>query len=850
MTPPLYRMAITNAAGDYYYAEQDSDGNWTVNTTSTATYLQNLPKGWDNHKIGYRRNMEWMGVFRSLTSDLIFSDDGYGIMYDMYHNNGWIQSELYITIEKRIDTESTGGAMDFWRYETYYSSMVNFNDISFDHESVTVRVGVLDGELNDLIKANAGTQFNIPIWVWDGASWSTNAVFLEHQGIKLLWQADWESAATTTNPLVFGITNPVAGFNLGQTGTGANAGMHTLVAMTQKTIIQNNGATTFIGNDILNEFILTGNQQALQYPAGNNDTFDNFTSNSFTIKQLLRDNSGGVSIELGVSVAIEFEGNVVNIQDTLVRAGYTNLKVVLFEVDENDEVPIWTVGPSSGLIYIDITGGLIPGSIAPAVTSVTAPPFDNYLTPTQVTFNYNKVYVLSIIYDDFTNGINPALHTSTFNVTKLIMRVTSAYNSGASAPIDAPRFPASPVAGFRPETLWETLVPCLETNSTDAYGFPVVSPTPKYTGKADGLLDYTDYSVVANDVIVTSGNNLRLINGQPYITTSIRDFFQFCKVHFSMGMAIEANQLIIYPLNELFNSAVEILDLGTDVSKLKIYPFSDVAINNLKIGYDKISTNNDFGVDGFCTEQHYRTNVTREIRDLDAKCPYNAEMYAIEKARAQKNTQAIQSPSSDNQTFIIQVAPSPDGTFDVYDPSGTLVTGVDKYVPLVYPTAQSTDSTAASDPYVRGLYYPDTAINLPLSPSRSLWRFGKYLHTATHGQDGKNLQFQKQYQMLYDNSSVPLPGISTNLQDGYDEIQEIADVPVSQLPDKLFIPTILEVITTYPVNMHSIIDAGPYGYIKFNYRGKEYKGFIYEVQIDAIKAATTFKLLATPDMTF
>ena len=188
MTPPLYRIAIYDANGNYYYAEQSADGTWSVNITPTPTYLPHLPKGWDAHKIVYRRNMEWMGVFRSITTDFTFSHEGYAIVKDLY-NNGWIQMEAFIIIEKRVDTESSAGALDFWRYETYYESMINFNEPVFDEELGMVKVGVLDGELNDLLKGNAGTQFNVPIWEWNGATWDTDAVFMEHQGIKLLWQA-------------------------------------------------------------------------------------------------------------------------------------------------------------------------------------------------------------------------------------------------------------------------------------------------------------------------------------------------------------------------------------------------------------------------------------------------------------------------------------------------------------------------------------------------------------------------------------------------------------------------------------------------------------------------------------
>lgn len=856
MTPPLYRIFLTNETGDYYVATQNVDGSWAVTTDPTATPLQHLPKGWDDHKIAFKRNMEWMGVFGSLTSDLVFSHDGYGIFRDLYHNSGWIQTKVFITIEKRVDTESSAGALDFWRYETYYESMVNFNEIQFDEEGLTVRVGVLDGELNDLLRSTSGTQFNIPIWEYNGSGWNTNATFIQHQGIKLLWQADYESAASTSSPYDLTGLDILKPFNLGKfiPYSTVSDSRYTLPAMTQKSVIQNNGATTFIGNDILAPFIIVGSQQALRADLSDITFFDNATKGSYVLKSLMQDSSGdGVNITLYFEVTAKFTGNTFSTYDIIARTGGTNLKFGVFEIDANNNPSTYSLGGTTFTYFYDLGTALatdVPGGSTGTTTVSTA---SLIVTGGDVVVKKGYCYVFALLYDDFSGGGLPndfGNHYAFCKFDQLSLRVYSKYNSGTGSPVDAPKFPASTVAGFRPERLWRSLVPCLETNSTNAYGFPIVPVSPTYSGDATDLFYYNSLSVIANDVIITSGNNLRMINGQPYITTSIRDFFTFVKHTFGMGLYINGNQLKISPLESLFDISTLILDLGTDIAKLKVYPYSDIAMNNLKVGYDKISTNNDYGVDGFCTEQHYRTVVTREVRDYDAKTPYNAEMYAIEKARVQQNSQPIQSPSADNQTFVIQVANSPDGSFDVYDPSGNLITGVDKYIPLTYPTAQSTDSTAATDPYIRGLYYPDTAINVPLTPSRNAYRFGKYLHTALHGQDGTNLQFQKQYQMLYDNSSVPLPGISTNLQDGYDEIQEVADLPVSQLPDKLFIPTVIEITTKYPVNIYSLISSNPHGYIQGTWRGIVYKGFILEMQIDAKQAATTFKLLATPDMVF
>ena len=90
-----------------------------------------------------------------------------------------------------------------------------------------------------------------------------------------------------------------------------------------------------------------------------------------------------------------------------------------------------------------------------------------------------------------------------------------------------------------------------------------------------------------------------------------------------------------------------------------------------------------------------------------------------------------------------------------------------------------------------------------------------------------------------------LPGISTYL-DAARLINEVADIDLNSLDNKLFRPYIYGFKTQYPVNMYSLINSSPYGYVKFTGRdGIERKGFLYKVEQSAgNNAATDMELIA------
>lgn len=316
-----------------------------------------------------------------------------------------------------------------------------------------------------------------------------------------------------------------------------------------------------------------------------------------------------------------------------------------------------------------------------------------------------------------------------------------------------------------------------------------------------------------------------------------------------------------------------ILDLGYDVTDLVIEQSQQNLGSNLKLGYTKANTNTDFGVDPVATELYFNTPATNipGIMDFE-ESDVLVEQYAIEKLRAQTVSQPVgtsydpANPSTDNQIIALYCSPSPTISlpaagdlynFQPYNPNNDPVT-CDAYTPVVFPNAQSTDPSAASAPYIFGAYYPDTYINMPLSPGRALQRgTGQLLHSVLDEMDSESLTFRNTGVMQYNNQVVNLSGLESNLVVGSgagNVTTEFKDVPISSLPAQLFKPIILRVKSKYPVNMYQILNNNPNGYVRFfwnnddGYGAKEYKGFISKVtQSAATNAPTEFELWATPD---
>ena len=894
---PLFKMSIQDASGSYYYATLLNDGSYSINTSTEIKYLQSLPEGWENTSVTWSRDTYYMGIFRSMSSNgsYSFGLDGRAII-NYIRNIGGIQGFGTLTIWMFNAGATT------WEYQIFYQSQLDYKTYKDNIQTLLVDIATLDSKILRDLHAKGDTKFNVPVWkntsTTPTPTWELNDSFpIWHQGIKLLYSANWTSAAHvntdgfgTDDPVKYYVTdgNQLGGFNHGAVGDG----YHIIPCMNQYNIVQNNGTTTFIGNDILQPFLIQGNQIPGAANIGSESNFNDvnhsqpYTRNNFVIKHLLPIGNGEFQMNASVKGTFKTHFGLPLDEGYLYASNIypdnvTFISFVLFEIDQFN-MPV--TDPASGrYLYQEILKIPLVHSLGAPTANEMSPTglsdgyFDNTNTPSAITLRYGKVYIMGIIYDiegTYTDPGIPGSNYLSFALGSLTLNMASLYDMGASGvPIPAPSFPPSITAAFRPATLLEKLVPYLATTQTDDYGFPISVPTD-YAGVSTYLSD--PFAEPIGDMIpyqigFTSGYCIHNLEGQSFVTVSLNQLYNFFNKVGGCGAYILGSTFFIEKLSTIFDSSTMILDLGYDVAEFTIEQVVENMGANLKLGYVKADTNSDFGVDSFNTELYFNTPLTNLPNVMDyEEAEVVVDQYAIEKIRAQRVTQPIgqsynpANPSGDNTLIALYCYSDPYGVKRMVDPSNREVAlmsyTLDQYNgdPRLHGgiTPQTTDPSASLAPYIQGLYYPETATNLQISPCRALNRdVGAMLHSVLDTMDAEYLTFRNTAVMQYNNVPIGLTGISSNLQIGMSlsPIKEFSDKPIGNLPPQLFKPILLKVKSKYPVNLYQILNTNPNGYVRFfwkdkNFNSKEYKFFITKaVQSAGTGMATDFTGWALPD---
>ena len=813
------KISIQDKAGLYYYATKQADNSYVVASQVGLRHIKHLPKDWIEIPAIFDRNMTYMGVFRASSKTLMFSDDGRAILLDFMYGSGGVNAYATVTIYKYNEAD--------FDYDVFFSTQVDFSQLNDDKQTGFLQAPLLQSGVNELIKSKSASNFNIPFWVKSGSVWVPNdATFVQHDGIKLLYNATLISGATPAVPKGF----VIGGWDRGNHG--ALQGVHELPGMNQYTIVQNNGTTTYIGNDILNPILIQGTQRETNFEVNFTNSSRPYTSGNYCLKDLI------ISPDMQISMTGQFSSNI-----TFGPGADYTLSFVIFEIDKTDEPPIIS---GEYQIFATVYSLLLPGP-----TGSYTPPLDPFTTtPVPVTLSPDKVYVFGIIYDGVPAGVNSG-DLCAFNMSDLTVTFESQYNSGTAAPVNAPQFPESTIVAFNQYTMFEKLVQSMDSITTDPYGFPVI--VGDYTAVSDYLTTAQDpadnYGLEAPLLMYTSENAVRAIKGIPYLTISLADYFTNCLRMDGLGLGVSGNTIRIEKLEYFFDAATEILAL-TDVASFKCEPMSDIMFNNIKAGYKEPSTNKDYGVDEWIVPSEYNLPLNKSPKTEDlAVTSAIVGPYEIEKMRAQRNTSQISAPSASSNCVILQLSPDMAPAAGVLAPDGTPVT-VTPYYLQKYGLAQSTDPSAATYPYIAGLLFPESAYNVNLIPAKNLLRLSPYLSAICDQQETGYLSYRRIYQQNYADPLTPLtgPSIKTNIYG--DVVDSVADISIGSFLPKLFRPYLFKITAPITGAAYDLINANPYGYISFTWKGVVFMGFISRVeQKAATGSATQLELIAHPATT-
>ena len=333
-------------------------------------------------------------------------------------------------------------------------------------------------------------------------------------------------------------------------------------------------------------------------------------------------------------------------------------------------------------------------------------------------------------------------------------------------------------------------------------------------------------SLECSNKLMTSGDALRnLPKAQMYI--SMDEFFETIDAQHGAALHFKqsTSELFLYNYVSVFPN-IEIANIG-EVGQMTVKPLSNEFYGKLLIGqndysYDEVNGKDEFNttiemlspLEGIKTSKSYLSAARHDI-------------YGIEQIRQNLNEKTETDDENDNDVFEIHA------DFSVLlspIPAGFQGAGEDYY--NLY-----RDTTLT----ITNVYSPQTLYNIYFSPRRALLRRGSWERSLLYGNDTKSIKFinsKKQNQLnLY---------LTTN--DGTTTTNEGSDVLISTLASPIFKPFVFEIEIVTNLNLISLLNTSPFGYLTITRKGLTYRGYILEVTRKADnKNVTKIELLATAD---
>ena len=398
-------------------------------------------------------------------------------------------------------------------------------------------------------------------------------------------------------------------------------------------------------------------------------------------------------------------------------------------------------------------------------------------------------------------------HTNNYGLgplTNVRIFISSILNIFYSAKI-----PQSTYKAFRYKDLWQRLIEKITDNEYIGASNFLSNTNSSTVTYRDNNFDNSPYNT-----LVTSGNSLRGIPDSS-IKITLRDLLKDVFVQWNCGIYKEGAVIFIEPLKDIFNST-NILELG-EVANVSVSNFGDKMFNLLKIGQRAYDNNNTVGKNEFNTTISFLAKAVNntETKELDMVSPFRRDVYGIESIRAETFEEDRKDNRFDNDTFCIEVDPTPvSGEYLAYKPLG-IIGGVDD---------------------------PDNVYNVTMSPKRAFYRNFGFIKSIV---DEGLLEYQTidknpdLYSLLH-SSMAPVwflvETVSVLASDAGFPADSYGIVPTRALLPKLFEPLIIEFDAVIPYNLNETLSGlSLRGYITFSYKGNQYKGFVMEI---ASKPAT------------
>jgi hypothetical protein len=258
-----------------------------------------------------------------------------------------------------------------------------------------------------------------------------------------------------------------------------------------------------------------------------------------------------------------------------------------------------------------------------------------------------------------------------------------------------------------------------------------------------------------------------------------------------------------------------------EVESMEIENYTAEMFLNLKHGYSTYTYDDTNGKDEANVEVSRTMPFTRILSEKIIKSETRTDMYGILNAYLNLNGKTSTDADSDNDRCFVHIDQTTTGTI----PIGNIGAGEAYYNLYRDPTLVITNR-----------YKPSSVFNIFYTTLRCLYRWGEWFRGLLHHRDQEFIKYQT-------SSKSNATGLRMTTFDGTTTLDEGADIAVNSLGDAYFLPYVAKIKSKDIPQIDSLLSNTPYGFIQWQFKGKEWYGYLLSIDHETLTHKLTEALL-------
>lgn len=326
----------------------------------------------------------------------------------------------------------------------------------------------------------------------------------------------------------------------------------------------------------------------------------------------------------------------------------------------------------------------------------------------------------------------------------------------------------------------------------------------------DNIYSVSDWLSAKKDCLILSGESIRQLPNAK-LNTSIKEFFTSLN-HFSVGLEIKNQKIRIEPWSYFMKDDV-VLDLG-EVTDAYVTKAEDQIHNTIKVGgpekeYDDV--NGKFETNQL---QTWANKITRVVSELDLSTNYRRDAYGFEFLRLGLKGKDTTDNSADKDGWMLNIETEPQ---------------LDEEFGIVYYELNRPAFTS-----VEGVPFPLEIFNALYTPKWTLINNADRIASFLDRREGEEMVMTNALKNR--DFKTVLNGVT---------VDEDAPIQIgNNFGTKKFQPDYFNFLTQIDETVFPILEATPYGKVRFTVNGREWFGRLNDGSIKpADKDVQSWKLI-------